>query len=107
MKNLIVLLFCTVFVLNAQIIQAKEITNSDVATIIVSHQLSITEKTTLINRVNEIRYMDKSKLTAAQKSDLRDELNGMKQKLTDPFTGIYLSAGAIIIILIVLLIILR
>jgi len=107
MKNLILILFCTLFVLNAQIIQAKEITNSSIATITVSNQLSITEKTSLINRVNEIRYMDKSKLTTGQKSDLRDELIGIKQKLADPFTGIYLSAGAIIIILLVLLIILR
>jgi hypothetical protein len=71
-----------------------------------SHKLTKTERTVLENRVKEIRDMKFDKLTGSEKQELRTELIAIQEKLSaEPFTGIYLSAGAIIIILLVLLII--
>jgi hypothetical protein len=72
-----------------------------------SHVLTKTERTTLENRVKEIRDMKLNTLNSTEKQELKNELLGIKEKLSggEPFTGIYLSAGAIIIILLILLII--
>ena len=60
----------------------------------------------LITRVNEIKDMDKSTLTAAEKKDLRKELRSLKKEVRKNSNGIYLSVGAIIIIILLLILIL-
>jgi hypothetical protein len=65
---------------------------------------------TLLFRINEIKTMDKSKLTSLEKKNLRKELRAIKTELqaTEATNsgggGIYLSAGGIIIIILLLLI---
>ena len=54
-------------------------------------------------RIAEIKAMDKSKLNAAEKKQLRKELRSMKKALTG---GVYLSAGAIILIVLLLILLL-
>lgn len=72
-----------------------------------SYTLTKAERTVLENRVKEIREMKLNELSSSEKQELKTELLGIKEKLSgaEPFTGIYLSAGAIIIILLILLII--
>jgi len=72
-----------------------------------SHTLTKAERTVLENRVKEIKDMKLNELSGSEKQELKTELLGIKEKLSgaEPFTGIYLSAGAIIIILLILLII--
>lgn len=60
----------------------------------------------LMNRLNEIKEMDKSELTRADKKELRAEVKAIKADLKSSNNGIYLSVGAIIIILLVLILIL-
>lgn len=60
----------------------------------------------LVNRVEEIRKMDKSDLTRVEKKALRNELKEMKQQAREMQKGIYLSVGAIIIIILLLILIL-
>jgi hypothetical protein len=57
-------------------------------------------------RVLEIKAMNKSNLTSAERKALRKELKEMKQQAR-AFTsgGVYLSVGAIIIIILVLILI--
>ncbi|MDT3402781.1 hypothetical protein [Mucilaginibacter terrae] len=59
-------------------------------------------------RVDEIRAMDKSQLTKADRKALRAELKDLKKEANAASTGggIYLSVGAIIIIILVLILIL-
>lgn len=59
------------------------------------------------SRVQEIKAMDKSHLTSAERKALRSELKDLKKEAR-AFTsgGVYLSVGAIIIIILVLLLIL-
>lgn len=60
----------------------------------------------IVNRVNEIKAMDKSNLTRAEKKELRSELKSMKTEARAIGGGVYLSVGAIIIIILVLILIL-
>ena len=58
------------------------------------------------NRVNEIKAMDKSNLSKAERKALRNELKDMKKESKVVSGGVYLSVGAIIIIILVLILIL-
>ena len=60
----------------------------------------------LVNRVEEIRNMDKSNLTRVEKKALRSELKELKAKANGLSQGVYLSVGAIIIIILLLILIL-
>jgi hypothetical protein len=58
----------------------------------------------LLNRLEEIKALDKSKLTSAEKKQLRKEVKSSKKELDELGGGIYLSVGAIILILVLLII---
>ena len=60
----------------------------------------------IISRVDEIKAMDKSKLSREEKKELRKELKEMKKKANSMSGGVYLSVGAIIIIILLLILIL-
>ena len=64
----------------------------------------------LMNRLIEIRDMDKSNLTAAEKKALKQEVKEMRREYRHDHDrgsrGIYLSVGAIIIIILLLILIL-
>jgi hypothetical protein len=61
----------------------------------------------ITNRVEEIRNMDKSDLSRAEKKDLRKELRDLKSQARGIGAGgVYLSVGAIIIIILLLILIL-
>ena len=58
-------------------------------------------------RVQEIKSMDKSNLTRAERKELKKELRQMNQQTREMLGGgVYLSVGAIIIIILVLIILL-
>lgn len=61
---------------------------------------------TLLSRVDEIRAIDKSTLTRAERKALRKELRTINTELKSTGNGIYLSIGAIIIIILLLILIL-
>jgi len=56
------------------------------------------------HRLIEIKNMDKSNLSQAEKKDLRKEVKGLKKEARH--AGIYLSVGAIIIIILLLILLL-
>jgi uncharacterized ion transporter superfamily protein YfcC len=61
----------------------------------------------LVKRVYEIRSLDRNMLSATEKQDLRKELRTIQKQLNDPLAGgVYISAGALILILILLIILL-
>jgi hypothetical protein len=61
---------------------------------------------TLESRLKEIDAMDKSELKAADKKNLRKEVKSIKHELRSIGGGVYLSVGALILILILLIILL-
>jgi len=60
----------------------------------------------MLNRLDEIKAMDKSSLKFSEKKALRKEVRAINSTLRSTGNGIYLSAGAIIIILLILILIL-
>ncbi|HJS01496.1 MAG TPA: hypothetical protein VJ780_11225 [Flavobacterium sp.] len=63
------------------------------------------EVQTMLNRLNEIKEMDKSNLSTAEKKELRKEVKTIKKDLKSMGRGVYLSVGAIIIIILLLILI--
>ncbi|MES2811073.1 MAG: hypothetical protein V4670_01255 [Bacteroidota bacterium] len=60
----------------------------------------------LLNRLEEIKSMDKSDLTRVEKKALRKEVKEIKTTLKTSNGGVYLSVGAIIIVVLLLILIL-
>ena len=60
----------------------------------------------LASRLNEISMIDQSEMTRDQKKELRQEERGIKDALRDGSGGIYISVGALLILIIILIILL-
>lgn len=58
----------------------------------------------LMNRLVEIKNMDKSTLTSEEKRELRKEVKSIRRE--ERRSGVYLSVGAIIIIILLLILLL-
>lgn len=76
------------------------------STVVVSKAAEAAEAKTLILRLNEINLMDKSKLNSSEKKNLRKEVRAINNRLAPLGGGVYLSVGALILILILLIILL-
>ncbi len=60
----------------------------------------------LLQRLEEIKDMNKSGLTGSEKKDLRKEVKGIKKEMKTIKGGVYLSVGAIIIVILLLILLL-
>jgi hypothetical protein len=60
----------------------------------------------LLQRLDEIRSMNKSDLSRMEKKDLRKEVKGIKKEMKKMKGGVYLSVGAIIIVILLLILLL-
>lgn len=62
------------------------------------------EAKTLEIRLNEIKELDKSVLSSSEKKTLRKEVKSINNKLREIGGGVYISAGALILVLILLIV---
>jgi methionine-rich copper-binding protein CopC len=60
----------------------------------------------MVVRLNEIKDMDKSTLNSSEKKELRKEVKSIKASLKEKSSGVYLSVGAVIIIVLLLILLL-
>jgi hypothetical protein len=60
----------------------------------------------MLSRLEEIKTMDKSSMSRLEKKELRKEVKTIKSTLRASGNGVYLSIGAIIIIVLLLIILL-
>jgi DNA gyrase/topoisomerase IV subunit B len=60
----------------------------------------------IVNRVNEIRSMDRKNLSSAERKNLKNELSAMRKRVSEPGAGVYISGTALILIIILLIILL-
>jgi len=81
----------------------------------IENSKALTEKTEkvvsaeaqlIITRLEEIKAMDKSKMSSSEKKALRREVRSIKSNLAEMNGGVYLSVGAIIIIVLLLILLL-
>ncbi len=78
---------------------------------VTNANIPATEKTTesiesqkMLSRLNFINNMDKSEMSRAEKRTLRKEVQSIKKHL-DGYQGVYISVGAAIIIVLLLILI--
>lgn len=64
------------------------------------------EVTVMLNRLDEIHAMDLSLLSKVEKKELRKEVRTLKSDLRAASQGVYLSIGAILIIVLLLILLL-
>ena len=76
------------------------------SSIIIVKTEETAEVKALLLRLDEINAMDKSDLKSPEKKELRSEVRSIKSQLDEIGDGLYLSVGAIIIILLILIILL-
>lgn len=62
------------------------------------------EVKTMLNRLEEIKDMNKSDLSRAERKELRKEVRTIKREIRSSGNGLYISTGAIIIILLLIII---
>jgi len=76
------------------------------SSLVVPKTTDSAEAKTLELRLNEINSMNKTSLKASEKRSLRKEVRSINHKLREISGGVYLSAGAVIIIVILLIVLL-
>ena len=64
------------------------------------------EAATWLARLDEIKEMDKSTLTGTERKELRQEVRTIKANLKETSGGVYLSVGAIILLVVLLVLLL-
>ncbi|MET1055855.1 MAG: hypothetical protein ABWY16_11150 [Pedobacter sp.] len=95
--------FALIFMLGLSMNTVSAATTKDKVEMTVEQKAQL-EKIT--NRVEEIKAMDKSHMSRAERKELRNELKAMKKEARAMGGGVYLSVGAIIIIILLLILIL-
>ncbi len=96
MKNLILLLSFFLIVQNADALGEKNPKNDLTPT----QQIRVAE---IENRLEEIKAMDFKSMSKSEIKDVRSEMKEMKEEARAIGGGIYLSIGAIIVILLLLI----
>lgn len=106
MYQVVVALLLSVTVMSSQAaVTSVEFNKDRIATMTKEEKMERVNAIKL--RVNEIKAMDKSTLTKAEKKELKKELKDMRKEARALETrGIYLSIGAVIIIILLLILIL-
>jgi hypothetical protein len=107
MKKTILILFLATVAVNTNHAFAKPSTIEHVSLVTAHGENKLTQKETdqLYSRLKEMRAMDARTLSREQKRELRKEVLSIKEKLSDPWGGgVYISAGALILIIILLII---
>ncbi len=64
------------------------------------------EAEVLLERLEELESMDKSEMNSAEKKELRKEVRSIKNDLKALGGGVYLSVGALIIVILLLILLL-
>ncbi len=94
---------CLLFVFSPGEVKAV---NSTPKSALVADRPTESEKVQLMmDRLQEIKAMDRNLLTTDQRKDLRKEVREIKQEMK-AVTGVYLSIGALVIIILLLILLL-
>jgi len=103
MRKTIFIAAMMIFTLGATTTFASNADLNSVAPAATENKLSAEEVSRLTKRVEEIRDMDKSEMTLAEKHALRKELKGIKENVRKNGGVIYISGGAILLIILILI----
>lgn len=73
------------------------------AKVVEKEKVESPEAKAILTRLEEIKAMDKSEMTGKEKRELRKEVRALKTKAAQLGGGVYISAGALIVILLLIL----
>lgn len=99
-------LITMLFLISIVPLQLKAGTESDLFLPDSTQTVQTTEMTQLTNRLNEIKEMDKSALTSPERKALRKEVRSIKETMAELNGGVYISVGAAILIVLLLILLL-
>jgi hypothetical protein len=102
MKKITLCLMATCLTLSFLPLQSNAKTNTSPSSIVVKQPLDSAEAKALLLRLNEIKEMDKSKLSRNERIALQKEVRAIQKRF--PVGGIYISAAGLVVIIILLLI---
>jgi len=106
MKKITFCLMATCLSLTFQPLQSIAEATPVPSSVVISKSADAVKAKALLLRLNEINTMDKSALSSPEKKQLRKEVRSIKSQLNAIGGGIYISVGAIILILLLLIILL-
>jgi hypothetical protein len=106
MKKLAICLVMTCLSLTLIPLQLNAVAKSDPTSVPAPIPAKSPEVKVLELRLNEISAMDKSKMKSAEKKSLRKEVKSINHKMRDISGGIYVSAGVLILVLVLLIVLL-
>ncbi len=106
MKKIALCLMTACLLLTCNPFQSTAATTTAPSALVAPKHAESKEAKTLLLRLNEIKDMDKSNLNSSEKKNLRKEVREIRSELRTSNGGIYLSVGAILIIILLLIILL-
>jgi len=106
MKKSIFYTIMMLFALNFIPANAMTITGAPVTPTTENTKEVPAEVTRMMNRLEEIKAMDKSDMSRSEKRALRKEVKAIRANMAKSNGGVYLSVGAIIIIILLLILLL-
>jgi hypothetical protein len=109
MKKIVICLMAIFLSLTFIPLQSFGATTEKASSLVITKPPETTESAeakALTLRLNEISAMDMSKLKSTEKKELRKEVRSIKRELKDISGGVYISAGLLILILVLLIILL-
>jgi hypothetical protein len=106
MKKIVFCIMATLLSLTFIPIQTNAMVPDEPPALVEPRPAAAAEVKVLETRLNEISNMDKSKLTTAEKRTLRKEVKSIKNTLREVTGGVYISAGLLILIVILLIVLL-
>jgi hypothetical protein len=106
MKKLAICLIMTCLSLTLIPLQLNATTKTEPSSVPAPKPAESPEVKALELRLNEINAMDKSKMKSAEKKTLRKEVKTINHKMHDIGGGVYLSVGAVILIVVLLIVLL-
>ena len=106
MKKIIFCLMAVILSLTLLPVKSFGSTTEEPSSLPVTKPVESSEVKTLELRLNELNSMDKSNMKSAEKKNMRKEVRTIKRELRTISGGVYISAGLLIVILIVLIVIL-
>ena len=106
MKKLTLFLMATCLLFVVPVIPLEADTESASTSKSSTMDIESAETEELLLRIDEINEMDKSELISSEKRELRKEVRSINKELKQRQPGIYMSVGAAIIILLLLVLLL-
>jgi hypothetical protein len=103
MKSLKILIALVTLVLTIGPVQAKAGSDPHDSPVAPLSLVESEKAGTLTKRLDEINAMDKSSMNRSEKRTLRREVKAINKELNELSGGVYLSVGAIIVIVLLLI----